>query len=542
MIATCTQKNTNTTTQQPHRDESKYEKHARRRREQRLQWAMGVAVSLFLIVFFMLGREPANHEMPTLRSRPRLARLLKTRSQPNKASPKHVNKPRKISKKKLKYDLERIHKNILHNTAGGIRWIEERHLPALPGEPQNPLLLLTNTTQREKEKIDGQDPFYVWRQDEIMSWQEESYDEDEKPAVDYTQHSYKYPPLLKEPPSTGGYPQLSTLGELMERWPQDELDHPPPVLHETLQHFNYSNPTEREMARKFRDAELPFKLYDIPEVTQAGHKWTDEYVSKQFDGDDSNDISVSRGHAQESTDNFFSFYLRNRWHVNVMGLPPVRSNDWTYERWAQHARYADATRLPFDKPHFYWQSGVPKEERLQDEDSWTFVSRDLPSFSSPSETFFSFNPEEQVGIQCRFGERGVTAATHYDIGRNMVALMTGAKRYVLSPPRECSKLGIVTTKFHAIARHSELNFAHLDHLDTEQGQGMPEQERAWLRRAKTSEAVETVLKAGEVLYIPSHWFHYITSLQKSAQCNVQSGQDLVGTREFGGAEEVYQCE
>jgi hypothetical protein len=50
------------------------------------------------------------------------------------------------------------------------------------------------------------------------------------------------------------------------------------------------------------------------------------------------------------------------------------------------------------------------------------------------ETFFAFEPESQKGIQCRFGEQGVMAATHYDTGRNIVAMVTGAKRYILSPP------------------------------------------------------------------------------------------------------------
>jgi hypothetical protein len=91
---------------------------------------------------------------------------------------------------------------------------------------------------------------------------------------------------------------------------------------------------------------------------------------------------------------------------------------------------------------------------------------------------------------------------------------------------------------------------------------MSDEERAWLHRASGATSVETVLKEGEVLYIPrcvrfrlrrltspifsrtavyslslcfcalhvsfshpswlSHWFHYIISLQKSAQCNVRS--------------------
>lgn len=76
-----------------------------------------------------------------------------------------------------------------------------------------------------------------------------------------------------------------------------------------------------------------------------------------------------------------------------------------------------------------------------------------------------------------------------------------------------------------------LNFGHLNNLDDPD---MPEEEREWLERASQAMAVETVLKAGEVLYIPSFWFHYIISLQKSAQCNVRSGIDTEGDAYFGG--------
>jgi hypothetical protein len=108
-----------------------------------------------------------------------------------------------------------------------------------------------------------------------------------------------------------------------------------------------------------------------------------------------------------------------------MGVPPTRNNDFTFAKWARHALYADRIGLSPNQPHFYWQSGVEPEERYKDTRDWTFVSRDLPSFSSTQPNFFLFEPEHQKGIQCRFGERGVTAATHFDGGRNMVAMMTG---------------------------------------------------------------------------------------------------------------------
>jgi hypothetical protein len=143
-----------------------------------------------------------------------------------------------------------------------------------------------------------------------------------------------------------------------------------------------------------------------------------------------------------------------------MGLPPTRNNDWTFREWYEHAKYDDAFGLQANQPSFYWQSGIPKEERELDASSWNFVSKDLPSFSSPDPTFVSPDPQEQKGIQCRFGERGVTAATHLDAGKNMVGMITGAKRYVLSPPNQCQLLGIVTRRGNAIFRHSLLNFGH----------------------------------------------------------------------------------
>ena len=108
-------------------------------------------------------------------------------------------------------------------------------------------------------------------------------------------------------------------------------------------------------------------------------------------------------------------------------------------------------------------------------------------------------------------------------------------------PKACGKLGIVTGD-SPLARHSALNFGHLKYLDDpEASRGMSTEEREWLQRAATAPAVETVLKAGEALYIPSYWFHYIISVQKSAQCNVRSGPEPEDHEEFGGADDVHVC-
>jgi ribosomal protein L16 Arg81 hydroxylase len=42
-------------------------------------------------------------------------------------------------------------------------------------------------------------------------------------------------------------------------------------------------------------------------------------------------------------------------------------------------------------------------------------------------------------------------------------------------------------------------------------------------------ATELVLSSGEILYIPSFWFHYIVSQDASIQCNARSGSSSKGS-------------
>ena len=145
---------------------------------------------------------------------------------------------------------------------------------------------------------------------------------------------------------------------------------------------------------------------------------------------------------------------------------------------------------------------------------------DLGNMFSPAEpNFFVSNIKKNKGIQCRFGMRGVVAEAHYDGGRNMVAMVRGAKRYVLAPPSECEHLEIIKSREHPSFRHSSADWSD------------PKAQSPDSALADAL-AIDTVVHAGEILYIPSFWFHYIQSLGCSAQCNTRSGQPPPG---FGDA-------
>lgn len=113
--------------------------------------------------------------------------------------------------------------------------------------------------------------------------------------------------------------------------------------------------------------------------------------------------------------------------------------------------------------------------------------------------------------------RGIIAESHFDAGRNMVAMIKGSKRYILNPPSECQKLGIITEQKHPSYRHSVLDWSDINQA-TSQG-------------FANVNSIETIVKEGEILYIPSYWFHYIVSMEYSIQCNSRSGAPPAGQGE-----------
>ena len=246
------------------------------------------------------------------------------------------------------------------------KWIDVKQLPPLPGqEDMIDRSILEGGLGRRPDKRSAKDFRVKHAGEPPMPWEAEADDDGvgrysaislgadsiqpqdqseahhhgrgitggSNPRVDYTSIEYTYPTTLPEPPIEGGYPFLEPLGTLMTRWPQDDIDNPPQPFVERLQHFDYNDPEQVAMALKFRDAELPFKVYNVPEVVAAGKKWTDEYISSQFDafrrkknknglldtvlggggGGGGGDIPMTKGHCQEAKGNFFSFFQPMNW-------------------------------------------------------------------------------------------------------------------------------------------------------------------------------------------------------------------------------------
>lgn len=100
-------------------------------------------------------------------------------------------------------------------------------------------------------------------------------------------------------------------------------------------------------------------------------------------------------------------------------------------------------------------------------------------------------------------------AAHFDGSRNSIVVLQGSRRYIMAHPRECPNLGLYRMG-HPSSRHSGLNWtsSEKEHME-------------W----RTAQVTEFILQAGDVLYLPTHWFHMIVSLDVNIQCNTRSGID-----------------
>lgn len=137
--------------------------------------------------------------------------------------------------------------------------------------------------------------------------------------------------------------------------------------------------------------------------------------------------------------------------------------------------------------------------------AWLFD--ELPFFQ-PKRSLFIVEPKAQRGIHCRFGMKSIISEAHFDGSRNMVALLGGMRRWILTHPKYCQYMYMLPFK-HPSGRHSEIdwsNFSVHDFPDFSNVRGS-----------------EVILQPGDVLYVPTYWIHYITSLNVNYQCNTRSG-------------------
>ena len=380
---------------------------------------------------------------------------------------------------------------------------------------------------------------------------EERYKSLYMPKFDASELGYDIYNCPPTPPDQ--YPMAWKTTDVLSNWNPNDVTTLPPAHRDVYQGlcvFDYQ--TQYAMSLKYRNAEKPFVIRNDPKVTSVVRRWDDdpEYLHRIL-GD------VEQYRTERSPNNYFMWYrLRGSKRTpNGYQRPPNDEIEMTLGEWFEHALDKDGKSLgdeglvakaaalrerrlslmPKRENHeddplgndigvgdenseeakqeeYYYFRLNADLRRAREASPSKFIYDELPFFDPrkrKDSEFYIVEPVAERGINCRFGMRGVVAANHFDMSRNMIAVFGGERRYVLGSPSQCSKMALYP-QGHPSVRHSSIDWSNP--LDWDKH---PDFKNALIN--------EVVLHAGDVLYLPTNWFHFIVNLSINYQCNARSG-------------------
>jgi len=296
------------------------------------------------------------------------------------------------------------------------------------------------------------------------------------------------------------YPLAWNVSDVIDNWVPDDTT-PRSHIYQGICVFDFE--TEHEKAMNYRVAEVPFIVRDDPQVLRTAERWNQPGYMDKLLGDD-----VHR--TEYSSNNHFMYWNggKKKRRNNKGWSPPTKMLQMSYQQWLSHANITDESKLGPGMEHWYYRLiGYGAWDSKNDARTSEYLFDEL-TFFQPRKSLYMTDPKEQKGIHCRFGMKGVIAENHFDATRNMVALMGGERRYLLSHPNQCENLALYPRE-HPSSRHSAVDWSKPD----------------WEKFPQflDAEVNEVVLQAGDVLYLPTMWFHHIISLDLNFQCNTRSG-------------------
>jgi hypothetical protein len=331
-----------------------------------------------------------------------------------------------------------------------------------------------------------------------------------------------------DPPHS--YPYSWNAIQILSNWPVDSLDLPKSI-YQALCVFDYR--TDRDKALRYRSQELPFVVQGHPGVLQTVKRWSNPNYLPTLLG--------STPHRTEiSNSSLYLYWLHPRLaqqrssRPKEFYVPPAGWKPPTEMRRMSYQQYMDAKVS--NKSFHYFQIAACGDVSKCEDGSVEWLFDELPYFQPRTDSLFVVEQTKQKGVHCRFGKPGlsigtcskmmsrdvtnkmmahqcVQLASHFDGSRNAIAILKGARRYLLAHPRECPRLGLYPMG-HPSARHSRLDWR--------------------TNPPRNALLSEIILQAGDVLYLPTHWFHMIVTLEDTIQCNTRSGIDSRHLRTLQG--------
>jgi hypothetical protein len=314
--------------------------------------------------------------------------------------------------------------------------------------------------------------------------------------------------------------------------------------------------------RNYQAAEVPFVVRKDPQVRRAVSRWSDPgYLLSQFEG------KVFQATLSNTT--IMTYYSLNPDYNTIPEhfVSPTRNVPMSYKEWYELATNTTSTTTSTSRvnnnenqsKYAYLRLDACLADKNCDStyrgnpklDNADFIYEDLDFFrpegyqtnnlntvpqnrqyASPS--LYSIDSNKSRGINCRFATPGLTAESHFDNENNYIAMLLGQRRYLLGHPKNCPTMYLYPQK-HPLERHTQVDWSNQSgsvnrrHDDDRSRGGAFDAKKANEEYPHFSRTTinEVVLTAGDVLYLPTYWFHHIVSLTElNYQCNTRSGYSV----------------
>jgi len=290
------------------------------------------------------------------------------------------------------------------------------------------------------------------------------------------------------------YPMSWNVLDVLDHWNVDDSDITSTPIYHGLCIFDMERDTDK--INGYRELEVPFIIQNYTEVQRTAERWmsSPEYL-KNLIGDETMRTEYSKN-------NHFMYWKTPK--ISLLDWePPTDNIQLPYEEWLENAEQLQRSTVDqTTQEHWYFRlNGLYKKA--------SYLYDELPYFNPLHESPLLIEPKENRGINCRFGMKGVIAEAHFDSSRNFIVLMGGQRRYILAHPDQCTNMELYP-KDHPSGRHSRVNWSSRDLRDSD-------------RPFAHARVNEVVLQAGDILYLPTGWFHFIVSMNINFQCNARSG-------------------
>lgn len=330
-----------------------------------------------------------------------------------------------------------------------------------------------------------------------------------------THHSPGYDILNCPDHPPPGYPmEWNLLGDILAKWPADDPEVPASSkIYNGLCLFDYKK--DYDKAIRYRNAEVPFVIRGDPAVAETVVRWNTPHYIEALLGDVPQPAEIS------DSSQFLYWNTGSGWTPRAAEWkPPTQHIKMTYSEWKDKA---SLTEYNPQAPHYYFKvvgcsAAGPSAGRTSScsaaSEVVPYLADELPFYTQAHTSLYIKDPARGGAatklINCRFGMKGVIAANHFDGDRNFVTVLSGERRYILANPNQCNNMALFPPG-HPSSRHSMVDWCNPDVTK------YPQFEHA--------KANEVVLQAGDSLFLPALWFHFIVSLSSNVQCNTRSGMD-----------------